>query len=41
MDFELTEEQKMIDNSAKEIAKGFGPEYWRETAEKADSPIPS
>jgi len=30
MDFDLTEEQKMIANSAREIAKEFGPKYWRE-----------
>ncbi len=36
MDFELTEEQKMIANSAKEIAGEFGPEYWREKEEKAE-----
>jgi len=30
MDFNLTEEQKMIAHSATEIAKEFGPEYWRE-----------
>jgi acyl-CoA dehydrogenase len=36
MDFELTEEQKMIANSAKEIAQEFGPEYWREKEEKAE-----
>ena len=36
MDFELTEEQRMIANSAKEIAKEFGPEYWREKEEKAE-----
>ena len=36
MDFELTEEQKMIANSAKEIAKEFGPEYWREKEEKGE-----
>jgi len=30
MDFSFTEEQKMIANSAKEIAKDFPPEYWRE-----------
>jgi acyl-CoA dehydrogenase len=36
MDFELTEEQKMIANSAKEIAKEFGPEYWREKEEKEE-----
>jgi acyl-CoA dehydrogenase len=33
MNFDLTEEQKMIANSAKEIAKEFGPEYWREKEE--------
>jgi len=36
MDFNLTEEQKMIANSAREIAKGFGPEYWREKEEKGE-----
>ena len=36
MDFNLTEEQKMIANSAKEIAKEFGPEYWREKEEKGE-----
>ena len=36
MDFELTEEQKMIAKSAKEIAKEFGPEYWREKEERAE-----
>jgi acyl-CoA dehydrogenase len=30
MDFNFTEEQKMIANIAKEIAKNFPPEYWRE-----------
>ena len=30
MDFNFTEEQKMIANTAKEIAKNFPPEYWRE-----------
>ena len=30
MDFSFTEEQEMIVNSAKEIAKDFPPEYWRE-----------
>jgi acyl-CoA dehydrogenase len=28
--FELTEEQKMIASTAKDIAKDFPPEYWRE-----------
>jgi len=36
MDFNLTEEQKMIANSAREIAKEFGPEYWREKEEKEE-----
>ncbi|MDH5634328.1 MAG: acyl-CoA/acyl-ACP dehydrogenase [Candidatus Bathyarchaeota archaeon] len=30
MDFELTDEQKMIVQAASEVAKDFGPEYWRE-----------
>jgi acyl-CoA dehydrogenase len=30
MDFSFTEEQKMIANTAREIAKSFPPEYWRE-----------
>ncbi len=30
MDFNLTEEQRLIASSAKEIAKDFPPEYWRE-----------
>jgi len=30
MDFSFSEEQKMIANSAKEIAKDFPPAYWRE-----------
>lgn len=30
MNFSLTEEQKMIADSAKEVAKDFPPEYWRE-----------
>ncbi len=36
MDFNLTEEQKMIANSAREIAKEFGPEYWRGKEEKGE-----
>jgi acyl-CoA dehydrogenase len=36
MDFNLTEEQKMIARSAREIAKEFGPEYWREKEEKKE-----
>lgn len=34
MDFELTSEQKMIIDVAAEIAKKFGPEYWREKDRK-------
>ena len=30
MDFNFTEEQKLIAKTAKEIAKDFPPEYWRE-----------
>lgn len=30
MDFELTDEQKMIVKAASELAEDFGPEYWRE-----------
>lgn len=30
LDFELTGEQKMIVQAASEVAKDFGPEYWRE-----------
>ncbi|MEM5824103.1 MAG: acyl-CoA dehydrogenase family protein [Archaeoglobaceae archaeon] len=36
MEFELTEEQKMIANSAKEIAEDFPPEYWREKDAKGE-----
>ena len=36
MDFNLTEEQKMIANSAREIAKQFGPEYWRKKEENGE-----
>ena len=36
MDFELSEEQRMIVNSAKEIAKAFGPEYWRGKEEREE-----
>ncbi|HEX75023.1 MAG TPA: acyl-CoA/acyl-ACP dehydrogenase [Dehalococcoidia bacterium] len=36
MDFNLTEEQKMIASSAKEIAEAFGPEYWRQKEEKGE-----
>jgi acyl-CoA dehydrogenase len=34
MDFELTENQRMIANAAREIATEFGPEYWRKKEEK-------
>ena len=36
MDFEFNEEQKMIANSAREIAKAFGPEYWRAKEEREE-----
>lgn len=36
MNFDLTQEQKMIANTAKEIAQQFGPEYWREKEEKQE-----
>ncbi|MEM0022514.1 MAG: acyl-CoA dehydrogenase family protein [Archaeoglobaceae archaeon] len=36
MEFELTEEQKMIANTAKEIAEDFPPEYWREKDAKGE-----
>ncbi|MEM0203443.1 MAG: acyl-CoA dehydrogenase family protein [Archaeoglobaceae archaeon] len=36
MEFEFTEEQKMIANSAKEIAEDFPPEYWREKDAKGE-----
>ena len=36
MDFNLTEEQKMIAHSAREIAKKFGPEYWRQKEENEE-----
>ncbi|MCL7384001.1 MAG: acyl-CoA/acyl-ACP dehydrogenase [Thaumarchaeota archaeon] len=36
MDFELTEEQKAIAESAREIARDFPPEYWREKEEKEE-----
>ncbi|MBT4643601.1 MAG: acyl-CoA/acyl-ACP dehydrogenase, partial [Deltaproteobacteria bacterium] len=28
MDFDLSKEQEMIAQSAREIAKKFGPDYW-------------
>jgi acyl-CoA dehydrogenase len=36
MDFELTEHQRMIANSAKEIGAEFGPEYWRKKDQKGE-----
>lgn len=30
MDFDLTDEQKMLVQTASELARDFGPEYWRE-----------
>ncbi|GAB6274609.1 MAG: acyl-CoA dehydrogenase family protein [Peptococcaceae bacterium] len=36
MDFNFTEEQKMIANTAKKIARDFGPEYWRHKEEKGE-----
>ncbi|MEM4702510.1 MAG: acyl-CoA dehydrogenase family protein, partial [Archaeoglobaceae archaeon] len=36
MDFEFNEDQKMIANTAKEIAEDFPPEYWREKEEKGE-----
>jgi acyl-CoA dehydrogenase len=38
MDFELSAEQKMIVETAKEIAKDYGPEYWREKDKKHEFP---
>jgi len=38
MDFELSDEQKMIVETARKIAKVFGPEYWREREERAEFP---
>jgi acyl-CoA dehydrogenase len=38
LDFELTAEQKMVADTAKDIAKDFGPEYWREKDKKHEFP---
>ncbi|MEM2537587.1 MAG: acyl-CoA dehydrogenase family protein, partial [Candidatus Bathyarchaeia archaeon] len=38
MDFELTPEQKMIVETATEIARDYGPEYWREKDRKHEYP---
>ncbi len=39
MDFNYTKEQKMIADSARDIAKKFGPEYWYEKEENQSYPI--
>ena len=36
MNFSLTDEQKMIASAAKDIAKDFPPEYWREKEENGE-----
>ncbi len=36
MEFEFTEEQKAIANAAREIARDYPPEYWREKEEKGE-----
>lgn len=36
MNFELNEKQKMIANTAKDLAARFGPEYWRRKDEKCE-----
>ncbi len=36
MNFELNEEQRMIANAARDIAKDFPPEYWREKEENGE-----
>ncbi len=38
MDFELTEEEKMVVQAAADIAKDFGPEYWREKEKNHEFP---
>jgi len=38
LDFELTTEQKMIVETAAEIARDYGPEYWREKDKKHEFP---
>jgi acyl-CoA dehydrogenase len=38
LDFELSAEQKMIVQTAKDVAKDFGPEYWREKDKKHEFP---
>ncbi|TDA33315.1 MAG: acyl-CoA dehydrogenase [Hadesarchaea archaeon] len=36
MDFELTEQQRMLMDSAREIARRFPPEYWRRKEEREE-----
>jgi len=38
LDFELTEEEKMVVQAAADIAKDFGPEYWREKDKNHEFP---
>lgn len=38
MDFNFTDEQKMIVETARQIAKKFGPEYWQEKEESHQLP---
>jgi len=38
LDFELSEEQKMVVEAASDIARDFGPEYWREKDKKHEFP---
>jgi len=38
MDFELSDEQKMIIDTAQKISKRFGPEYWLEKEENHEFP---
>ncbi len=38
MDFTLTEEQRMIVQAARDVARDFPPEYWREVDQKHEFP---
>jgi acyl-CoA dehydrogenase len=38
LDFELSEEEKMVVKAAADIAKDFGPEYWREKDKNHEFP---
>lgn len=38
MNFDLTEDQKMMVNTAEQIAEKFGPEYWREKDDNGEYP---